>query len=393
MLAHVPDKATRLTSSQPRSQGDRFYRPELDALRFFAFALVFMDHGFPSLAGFQASNIPAWISMPINGIRQAGGYGVDVFFMLSAYLITEILLREHRRTGNISVGAFWVRRILRIWPLYYVFLGLALWVIPHLFEQSFPTFHALAYATFWGNFALIMRPEGIITVAGILWSVSIEEQFYLLWPLVLRFFLPRVKLICLALILVSTGLRAWLVYTGVDSVWSLWANTFTRFEPIAIGALIAIGLDGRTPLLKESTRLAGLLGGLLLVVVLGLWIPREGTTALIAYPLAAFASALLLLSTLGATRAIPRSLVYLGRISYGLYVFHVFAIRFVQRHIQIRSPFIEWPTEFITAFALTVLLAAISYRWYEQPFLRLKDRFSRDRVSAIGFDATQAQVA
>ena len=132
---------------------------------------------------------------------------------------------------------------------------------------------------------------------------------------------------------------------------------------------------------------------LLLIVVLGGWIPRVGTTALIAYPLATCAAALLLLSTLGTTSLIPSSLVYLGRISYGLYVFHIFAIRMVQRHIQIGSTFIEWPTEFIAAFALTVLLASISYRWYETPFLRLKDRFSRDRASGIESDSIQVRVA
>lgn len=380
-----------LTRGQPRSEGDRFYRPELDALRFCAFALVFITHAFPSDAGLQG--LPSWISKPIEGLREGGNYGVDVFFMLSSYLITEILLREHRRTGAISVRAFWARRILRIWPLYYAFLALAIWVIPHLFEQTFPNFHILAYATFWGNFAVIMRPEGITTVAGILWSVSIEEQFYLLWPLVLRYFLPRLKLICVALILVSTVLRAWLVYTGVDSIWSLWGNTFTRFEPIAIGALIAIGLDGRTPVLENRTRLVGLLAGLLLIVVLGAWIPHEGITALIAYPLAAFAAALMLMSTLGMPGQISRSLVYLGRISYGLYVFHIFAIYFVRHYIQIDRTFIEWPTEFITAFALTVLLASISYRWYEMPFLRLKGRFSRDGGGGVLADPGEARAA
>lgn len=367
-----------LTSGHSRPEVSRFYRPELDAIRFCAFALVFIAHAFPSEEGLRDSKLPWWISTLFEGLRDGGSYGVDVFFMLSAYLITEILLREHRHQGTISVTAFWARRILRIWPLYYVFLALAIWVIPHLLEQTFPTFHVVAYATFWGNFAVIMRPEEIASVAGILWSVSIEEQFYLLWPLVLRYFLPRLRLICLALILVSTVLRAWLVYTGVDSDWSLWGNTFTRFEPIAIGALIAFSLDGRTPVLTDSRRLTGLLAGLLLIVVLGAWIPRDGSLALIAYPLAAFASALMLLSALGTAKMVPRPLVYLGRISYGLYVFHVFAIQLVRTHVQIASPFIEWPAEFLTSFALTVLLAAISYRWFETPFLRLKDRFSRD---------------
>ena len=387
-------RAEIFTRGQPPHESDRFYRPELDALRFCAFSLVFIAHAFPSAAGLQRSDFPDWLSTALHGIRAGGSYGVDVFFMLSAYLITEILLREHRRTGEISVTAFWARRILRIWPLYYAFLALAIWVIPQLLDGSFPAFHAIAFATFWGNFAMIMRPEGISTVAGILWSVSIEEQFYLLWPLVLRYFLPHLRRICLAVILVSTGLRAWLVYTGVQSDWSLWGNTLTRFEPIAIGALIAIELNGYTPMLKDRMRLAGLLAGLLLLGITGVWIPRLGPTALIAFPLAAVASALMLLSALGTDRLIPRPLVYLGRISYGLYVFHVFAIQIVRLHIQVNNPFIEWPAEFIAAFVLTVLLAAISYQFYEKPFLRLKDRFSRDRdPRELVSDSTPARVA
>ena len=357
---------------------DRFYRPELDALRFVAFALVFGAHALPSRAGFEAAGIPYWFWGPIIGLKEGGGYGVDVFFLLSAYLITEILLREYRKTGGINVQAFWIRRILRIWPLYFAFLALAYWVVPRIYAQNFPAFHALAYATFWGNFALVLESNGVNTVAGILWSVSIEEQFYLLWPLVLSLFMRRFRAICIALIVVSTVVRAYLVSTGVDSVWSIWGNTITRLEPIAVGALIAFELHGRVPELRNSLRGAAIAGGLFIIVICGMFFPKEGPTAMIVYPLATVAAALLLLGTLGTRIRIPHFLVYLGRISYGLYVFHALAILIARQQIHVAHPFVEWAAQFFTAFVLTVLFASVSYRWYEKPFLRLKERFSQD---------------
>ena len=356
----------------------RFYRPELDALRFLAFALVFANHGFPSAAGFQSAGILHWISAPVTGLKRGGAFGVDLFFLLSSYLITEILLREYRATSSINVPAFWARRILRIWPLYFAFLAFSLWVVPRLLPQRFPAFHALAFATFWGNFAVILAPSQMDSVAQLLWSVSIEEQFYLLWPLVLLLFFPRLRAICLSLIVVSTAVRVYLVSRGVDSDWSLWGNTITRLEPIAVGALIALILKGRTPELRNATRWAAMAGGLLIVVFCGLELSVAGPTALIAYPLATVAATLMLLGILGAPWQIPGVFIYLGRISYGLYVFHMFAITMSQHYIDLDHGFVEWAAEFTVAFTATVVLAAISYRWYEKPFLQLKSRFSAE---------------
>lgn len=355
---------------------DRFYRPELDVLRFGAFALVFGNHALPSKAGMIAAGLPYAIWGPIIGLKEGGAYGVDLFFLLSAYLITEILLREYRATAAINVSSFWIRRILRIWPLYFGFLALAFWVIPYLYPQNFPAFHALAYGTFWGNFAVIMAPDGVNTVAGILWSVSIEEQFYLLWPIVLVFCMRRLRAVCIGLILVSTIVRVYLVVTGVDSVWSLWGNTFTRLEPIAVGALIALELNGTVPKLRTDVRIMAIVSGLIIIVVCGMAVPKEGPAAMIAYPLATLAAASMLLGTLGAPWGMPNFLVYLGRISFGLYVFHALALLIARTHLHIAHSFLEWAVQFLGALVITVLLASISYHWYEKPFLRLKKHFS-----------------
>lgn len=142
----------------------------------------------------------------------AGGFGVDLFFVLSSYLITTLLMREIGATGHINVPAFWVRRAkrLRIWPLYFSFVpGCALVgaISPRM---------AGAMAVFAGNWAMITWGD-LAGVAGPLWSVSVEEQFYLTWPLVLAV-VPRrrLRLVSVGLIAVAIGTRYAVLSNGAS---------------------------------------------------------------------------------------------------------------------------------------------------------------------------------
>src|ERR1700726_4382855 len=104
----------------------RFYRPELDALRFFAFFSVFICHVFPQTAdGYTKHHVPRVAAELISSAVTAGTFGVSLFFPLSAFLISSLLLREKEQTGTLKVRSFYIRRILRIWPLYFVFLAIA----------------------------------------------------------------------------------------------------------------------------------------------------------------------------------------------------------------------------------------------------------------------------
>ena len=119
-------------------------------------------------------------------IRGAGSYGVSVFFLLSAYLITELLLREKDVKGTVSLQRFYLRRILRIWPLYFGFLALSVWV-GHLVHrpETYVSIIGLAGALFLvGNLAIAHGFS--LGIAGVLWSISVEEQFYLIWPFLVR---------------------------------------------------------------------------------------------------------------------------------------------------------------------------------------------------------------
>ncbi|HYX52309.1 MAG TPA: acyltransferase family protein, partial [Candidatus Limnocylindrales bacterium] len=126
--------APALGNAVPSRSFERFYRPELDALRFFAFFGVFVFHAAPhERAFYDAAQAPHWLSSFLISSFGAGAYGVDLFFALSAYLITSLLLREREHLGEVDVRGFYVRRILRIWPLYLSFLLFAAavgWVFP-----------------------------------------------------------------------------------------------------------------------------------------------------------------------------------------------------------------------------------------------------------------------
>ena len=358
-------------ATQAPTPTSRFYRHELDVLRFGAFGLVFLAHGLPF-----PDNLPAGAAKLCAGLREGFSYGVDVFFLLSSYLITELLLREYRQKNTINIRAFWIRRILRIWPLYFAFLAITIWLVPLILPESFPRLHRIAYATFWGNFALMINAK-VDFVAGILWSVSIEEQFYLLWPLVMYGCIRRLKAIAVMLLVAAWGMRVVLVLGGATSLWPYWGNTVARMDPIAAGALVALLLNGRLPKLANAMRVTMLMAGMLLLVACGMFLPKTGPPALVAYPLATLAALLLLLGFLGAPWSYPRGLEYLGRISYGLYVFHILALRLAHTYVRAEFPVaVLFSLRFLTALLLTLAMAAISFRWLEMPFLRLKDRFA-----------------
>lgn len=329
-----------------RESPGRFHRPELDALRFGAFLLVFLHHALPH-ASSEIGGLPRVLAQGIAAVGRAGALGVDLFFALSAYLITELLRREHLTTGALDIRAFYVRRILRIWPLYFF----ALFVLAPLMGEPLPI---LPYALLAGNWACALGGFPASSFA-LLWSVSIEEQFYLAWP---RIMSRRSAVIMLA---IATITRVVLAATGVVHP-GVWCNTLARLDPIAGGALLSYALAGRTPELSGVQRIALLCAGALGFLVAGGFAPHDGWATVISYPVAAASALAILYALLGVTMR-SRVLGYLGKISFGLYVFHAAALKLF--------PFAP------TALAVTIVVAAISYRFLELPFLKLKEKFAR----------------
>jgi peptidoglycan/LPS O-acetylase OafA/YrhL len=363
----------------PSSQ-KRFYEPELDCLRFAAFLAVFIFHA----RGYLEIATPTVLRSTIAVICGAGAFGVDVFFVLSAYLITELLLRERKRMGNLDVRAFYWRRILRIWPLYFFFLGVACllrFIDP---SQQFGWKYLTGFSLLAGNWAVVLF--GVpASVAHPLWSISMEEQFYLCWPPLVKKLSTRGIVLSAALMLMISNVTRLLLYIFVDPRnQSVWFNTITHLDPIALGILLALLL--RTKRIGLTGFGRPLVFGISLVALLAVsqygelnWnLHSLSGLGLFGYPVMALSCFGIVAATVGLSSRLTQNsaLIYLGKISYGLYVYHVLGLWITGRlfgnlHAHLRGAFL-----FVASFGCTVILAAVSYVVLESPFLELKKRFT-----------------
>jgi peptidoglycan/LPS O-acetylase OafA/YrhL len=350
----------------------RFYRPELDALRFFAFTCVFSAH---------LTSTRPWVQK-IPGI---GPFGMCIFFVLSSYLILTILLREREATGTVRWRKFAVRRILRIWPLYFLVLFGIYW-LGHYWPSNRISGHAvLAFSFLLGNL-YILQHGWILGSANPLWSLSVEEQFYVAVPAITRFCGRRsLAAVCVAVIAIAYVVIAWLGHRGAAPNPRVWINSFVQFQFFAAGGLIALRFYDRPVALQLLTRCAVAVSGL------GLWwiasrifqlfslTPSTPQQLVCGYLMTLLGTILIFISVLDLPLRIPQRLTYLGKISYGLYLFHDLCINVVLR------PPPRWPQlpylqhhKLIgvpVAFALTVATAAISYHFFERPILKYKEHF------------------
>ena len=365
----------------------RYYRPELDALRFIAFFLVFWVHR-SDLAPTDPVARPWLFNATMIGV-----FGVPVFFLLSAYLIAELLLREREQTGAVHAKAFYIRRILRIWPLYFaVFAGLALLSLAVHGAGSTTPKVWLAFMLFAGNWWITFN-GWIEYPLNPLWSLSVEEQFYLGIPLLAGFGKRALIIACSACLVVAYLTIAYYAPLRTPGLGGLWTNSLVHFQFFAAGILLAIALKGRVPEWHPLLRLAGITTALVCWLVaggvFGVHADDPHTTlggALAGWLLVLTGVVLLFLSLLGTpAKYLPAPLVYLGRISYGLYMVHITMFWFV--YAVWKDPIIGFLTRlhlegwyvqigFVLAFAMAVAIASASYHWFERPFLKLKQRFT-----------------
>jgi peptidoglycan/LPS O-acetylase OafA/YrhL len=373
------------SSSQART-AQRFYRPELDAIRFLAFSLVFIHH----LLG---------VETPLSkAVLETSALGMCLFFFLSSYLITELLQREKQSSGRVHLQAFYVRRALRIWPLYFAFIALGVVIgkiqpsmaLSNGFVMSF-----LFMAGNWyiGQFGMPNSP------VSILWSISLEEQFYLAWP-VLQRFLTRKRMCVVCLILLPLGSYVVWTLTGsrANPGTKIWTNTLVQSQFFAMGALLSLLMNSRLPRFAIAYRILAVLAGLGLwtLATLGLGLNRAGTSAfnmVAGYMLVAAGCTLIVFGSLGMPpKYLPKPIVYLGKISYGLYVFHVLCQFIAVRTfngLESHNAFLRshhMAMRFgkdIFALGLTIAIAMASYHLFEARFLRFKERFTFVRSRGV----------
>jgi peptidoglycan/LPS O-acetylase OafA/YrhL len=366
------------------------YLPELDGLRFIAFAFVFLFHG----------GVP-WLELgrmigtePSRCFRENGWVGVQIFFILSGYLIVTLLLREEEMYGQVDLKAFWVRRILRIWPLYYLTVAIAFFLLPGLRGdlgtpggRAVLGLHLPWFLAFLGNWSMALISPVYFDAQSILWSVCVEEQFYLLVPLFVAFVgkSARVPLV-LGLMALSVGLRDYLARAGANQL-MIQYNTFAQFDTLLSGVLLALSL-GTAPRGLPLGRV--LRWGQWPIYAAAVWVFSRSNlghglawhrtwdfVAIWGVGVALVAVAVTVPGGLRAALAYPR-LVGLGKISYGLYMYHEVALYFRKS----LSNALGWfPNDEILlaigALALTIAMASASYYGFERKFLELKRGWTR----------------
>lgn len=344
----------------PPATTERFYAPEIDGLRFAAALLVLLHHAPP---------------LPFLGPLQSIGWaGVDLFLCISAYLLVRLLRMEVERAGTLDLRKFFVRRILRIWPLYFGYAAVmsiaAIWFFDISTRVSVGWL--LSHLSFSANLLTAAHGVSPIPFTTHLWTISLEEQAYFLMPFLLLAMVrskPSMRTVVAILALASAVLalgRVALYLAGLGPDFIL--RLLFRADPLIIGGAIALFHEQVRAISRRWLAFAILMS----TIFLGLG-PQWAILAF--YPLVALlcASILLLVQRvplLTATFSTP-PLAYLGKISYGLYVYHLLGLS-VAGKLFAGSAVLET----VCGLSLTVIAAILSYHLYEAPFLRLKKRFT-----------------
>ncbi|MFL6214837.1 MAG: acyltransferase family protein [Blastocatellia bacterium] len=325
------------------------HRSYLDGLRGVAILAVIVFHAWP------------WL-LP------GGAFGVDIFFVLSGYLITSLIDEESRMHGRIDFKRFYIRRALRLLPA--LFLMLAFYGFVTGFRDHVAMLVVLLYAANWWR-AYVAD----IGALGHTWSLSIEEQFYMLWPMIFAVFIVKLKRPAHVLLLAALAVMVYrLAMTFVFPSYRIYNGLDTRADALLVGCCCA--LAGRARLSSwlgagSALILAGLLFGVPLRVCESLgFVPLS---------LAAFASGGLILSLerapggrLARALSFP-PLNWIGKLSYGLYLWHL-PIMVLPEFEHVRMPL---------KFAATFACASLSFYLLERPCLRLKNHYRQIPVSAI----------
>jgi peptidoglycan/LPS O-acetylase OafA/YrhL len=349
---------------------DSLYIPSLDGIRAISFLLVFFAH-----AGLGDVIIP-------------GGFGVTIFFLLSGFLITTLLRLEFARYRRISLGSFYLRRVLRILPPLYVALALAM----VLFRMgkghpAIPFAGTLAQALQVSNYYQIYAsPAVIIPGSAVLWSLAVEEHFYLLFPLLYvwmcsRFSVYRQTIVLLTLCAAALAWRCILSFHFHADIIRTYRATDTRFDSILFGCVFAIVANPvlHDPLHGWILRRMRWVLPLCIVVLLGTFLERdESFRDTLRYTLQGLALIPLFIAAIHYQKSLPVLLLnlpfmrFLGVLSYSLYLCHAIILESIAS-VWTANPVLTGAV----SLACALCFATLVHYWIERPCTRIRKRLSK----------------
>jgi peptidoglycan/LPS O-acetylase OafA/YrhL len=342
---------------------------------------------FDSLDGLRAISVIAVVWQHTAGkafagtpLANIGGEGVTLFFAISGFLITTLLLRERDRHGAIDLRAFYLRRTLRIFPIYYLTLltyVVLVWFIERHSQAGQEFFHNLPYfLSYTSNWFVTPQERTIFYFA---WSLAAEEQFYLLWPPVLAWLATCKRALAFIGVFVAILVTHQLVLAATGD-WQNGIKWMKRF-PLAIfmGAGFALLLHGRASFDRMQPLLGRPFSSGIFTLLLMACLIVPGTPVVLTH----FACVLLVVSVCIVDQHVLhrwltwRPLVYVGSISYGIYLLHMLSSNMADK-ILVKLGFEpDWAVSFVAALITSVVFAGLSFQYFESRFLVIKKRFER----------------
>lgn len=352
----------------------QLYFNKLDTLRFFAFFLVIWQHAFSnSFSNISNNKI---IQTVIEKITITGGIGVHIFFVISGFLITYLMIQEEKQKGKIDIIYFYIRRFLRIWPLYYLIMLLGIFILPNLFNTFIFDADVFKNLFFLNNF----DNDGIhISNIGIAWSVAIEEQFYLFWPIIFTLFKNKKMLFVFSVL--GFAMSTLFVIKNPDEAYF---HTFGNIRFLMTGSIGAILYSKY----KKDLNLMSILKpsyiyfALILIFLLVVLSPFSQTITFLSFIGLPIAYLFCVLNLVAQGSSSKTSIVSkMGKYTYGMYLYHPLIIIFIKIGFDLlgldyqENAYINFVLSMLSLI-LTIVLSFLSYEYFEKYILKYKNKFS-----------------
>ncbi len=326
-----------------------------------------------------------------------GGLGVTLFFVLSGFLITYLLFAEQQETQTINIKNFYLRRVLRIWPLYYLILFFSFFIFSHfIYPEGLEQLQKHYWIKFFLNFFLMANVShafiGKVPLGSNLWSVGTEEQFYLIWPwLVKKFKKSGIPILISIIVVLAIARIALSAYVFQGELVGIRRILFFFFQFLMLFRIdcMAMGALGAWILFFKKEKLLNYLFYQPVQIIVFAWCGISlwfgftyfDTLNHIVY---ALMFAILILNLAGNKSTLFHLefpfLNFLGKISYGLYVYHficvVVILKTYQSYFDFTNSFLDNVIVYVSVFGGSILISFFSYKFFESPFLKLKNKFS-----------------
>jgi len=380
----------------PTDGQKKVFFPNLDALRFFSFFGVFLFHCLRIVFPYLKNSNPVLYDTFYFLFRN-GNLGVNFFFVLSGFLITYLLLEEKSFSGTISLPKFYMRRILRIWPLFYLCVFVGFVVFPVLKTMAGGVANEPAsiwyYLFFINNFDFIRQwpatPDAVILV--VLWSVAVEEQFYLGWPVIMKLINRKWLLVPFLIVIIGSLLFRWFHQSDSPHDYALrYFHSFSLIGDMAVGATLALLVNKRGAVYRLMYMMKPALASIIYLAAILVTLFKQEIFAASEWMvferlvLASLYGFIIVNQSIAAKPFFRfsrmKKISKLGTYTYGLYCWHFFVISIVVALSgKMKLSLENWTLSItVTIFALlaSIVLSITSYNYFESWFLRLKSKFA-----------------